>query len=229
MTDPVETMTAGAPQRVWDAPVRLSHLLLLLLVPTCWATAEWGYMDWHRRAGLSILGVLVFRLYWGVFGSSTARFTQFVRGPSAILEYLRSLKQPAHAPAVGHNPLGALSVLALLGLLLLQVGTGSFAVDTDGIESGPLSYLVSFSTGRDFAEVHELAFNALLALVLLHIAAVLYYRVFKREPLIEAMVTGRRVLPAGATAGLRFARPLTTVVGVVIAVALAVAVARGFR
>jgi cytochrome b len=187
--------------RVWDAPTRLAHWLLVVLVAFSWWSAENNRMDWHRYSGYALLGVLVFRMYWGVVGSSTARFSQFVKGPRTVLAYVRGLRasssEPtAHSPptvsSIGHNPLGALSVLLLLALLLAQVGLGLFAVDIDGLESGPLSHLVSFERGRQCARAHEWVFNALTAFIALHVAAVLGYLVCKRDNLTAAMITGAK-------------------------------------
>ena len=148
-------------------------------------------MDWHRRFGLTMLGLVTFRLYWGVAGTQTARFSSFVKGPNAIAAYIRKLKRP-YSPAPGHNPLGALSVLALIAALVLQVTAGLFAVDVDGLESGPLSHLVSFDQGRAAAEFHETVFNILIALIVLHVAALIFYRVRLQTNLVTAMITGRR-------------------------------------
>ena len=149
--------------RVWDIPTRVVHWSFVLGLAFSWWTAETGRLEWHRWSGYTLLALVLFRVYWGFAGSSTARFRNFVRGPRAIREYLRA----PPAVTVGHNPLGALSVLALLGLLLMQIVLGLFAVDVDGIESGPLSLYVSFETGRACAEWHEVVFNALLALIAL--------------------------------------------------------------
>jgi cytochrome b len=174
--------------RVWDVPTRVTHWLFLAGVLTCWWTAETGRMEWHRWSGYTLLALVLFRLYWGFFGSSTARFASFVRGPRAIVDYLKG-----NAAAVnGHNPLGALSVLGLLGLLLAQVLLGLFAVDVDGLESGPMSMYVSFETGRVAAEWHEWVFNALMTLIVIHVIAVLYYLLFRRQNLVGAMFTGKR-------------------------------------
>lgn len=183
--------------KIWDGAIRLLHWLLVLLVAISWWTAENGELEYHRYSGYAILGLLIFRIYWGFAGSWTARFASFVKGPQAILAYIR---QPAERGAVtpGHNPLGALNVVALLLVLVAQVVLGLFAVDVDGIESGPLSHLVSFDTGRTCAEVHEILFNVLLGLIAIHIAAVLYYLVFKRDNLISPMVHGRREFDDGA-------------------------------
>src|ERR1700726_3554826 len=139
--------------RVWDGFTRLVHWLLVVLMGVSWWTAGHHHMDYHRYSGYALLGVLSFRLYWGVFGSTTARFAHFVKGPRSIWRYLRS---KARHVTPGHNPLGALSVLALLGLLLAQVTLGLFSVDVDGIESGPLSHWVSFETGRAWLRLAQL-------------------------------------------------------------------------
>lgn len=188
--------------RVWDLPTRLFHWLIAALVFVSWGAAEWHTMELHYLSGLAVLGLLVFRLLWGLFGSSTARFASFVRGPSAVRAHLRGRTDPQPA---GHNPLGALSVLALLGLLAVQVGTGLFATDTDGLESGPLSFLISYDTADLLTEIHEISFNLLLAMIALHVAAIAWYLVVKRRNLVRPMVTGRdpqvtagEMQPAGA-------------------------------
>ncbi len=173
------------PVRVWDAPVRVVHWAIVVLFAFSWWSAENRLMDWHVRSGLTVIALLVFRLIWGFVGGSTARFARFVRGPRAVAAYLRS--GGAHA---GHSPLGAYSVVVLLAVLLVQVGSGLFAVDVDGIDSGPLSFLVSFDAGRSAAAVHEISFNLLLGLIALHIAAVLFYVLVRKQPLVRRMITG---------------------------------------
>lgn len=209
---------------VWDLPTRITHWAFVAGVGICWWTAETGRLEWHRWSGYTLLGLVLFRLYWGFVGGSTARFGNFVRGPGAVASYLRG----EHAAAVGHNPLGALSVLALLGLLLLQVALGLFAVDVDGIESGPLSLYVSFETGRAAAEWHELVFNALMTLIVVHIVAVLYYLLFKRQNLIGAMITGRRVFD-GAMEPMTPASWVRLVIGIVLVTAITWAVSKAFQ
>ena len=211
--------------QVWDAPVRLVHWLVVLLVGVMWWTAETGRMDYHRYSGYVLLGLVTFRVYWGILGSSTARFSQFVRGPRAIAAYLRS--QSPVAP--GHNPLGALSVIALLTLLLTQITLGLFAVDIDGIESGPLSTYVSFDAGRACAEWHGALFNILLGLISLHVVAVLFYVFYKRENLLAAMVHGKRDFAADHVQPTRFASATRLIIGIIIATAFAYAVARAFQ
>jgi cytochrome b len=178
---------------VWDGPTRLFHWLLVVLIAAAWWTAENENLTWHYRIGFVVLILIAFRLIWGVIGGSTARFSNFVRGPRAIAAYLRGT-----APhGVGHNPLGALSVLSLLGMVAVVTGLGLFANDQDGIDPGPLAYLVSIDAADSAHELHEIGFNILLALVALHVAAILYYWLFKRDNLLAPMLSGSREAPEG--------------------------------
>lgn len=180
--------------KLWDAPTRLVHWALVGLIGFSWWSANTGRMDWHRWSGYSVLALITFRLIWGLVGSQSARFSQFVKGPRAVLAYARTLGARTPSSTPGHNPVGALSVLVLLLTIVTQVVTGLFSVDTDGLESGPLADRVSFETGRLFAQWHGWSFTLLQALVLLHVAAVVFYGVYKRSNLLGPMVTGRRRL-----------------------------------
>ncbi len=182
--------------RLWDLPTRIIHWALVLLIAFAWWSAHASKMEWHRWAGYGVLGLILFRLVWGFWGSASARFSNFVRGPLATLAYVRTLPDRAHAETPGHNPLGAWSVLALLTAILVQVVTGLFAVDVDGEESGPLSYRVSFETGRAFAKWHTWSFTAIEGLVVIHLAAILFYLLYKRTNLVQPMITGWREFEA---------------------------------
>ncbi len=177
---------SGLRQFVWDVPTRLFHWLLVGLIGFSWWSAETRHMDWHQLSGLTVCGLLIFRILWGLFGASTSRFRHFVRGPRAVWSYLRG-RSPG---TVGHNPLGGWSVVALLLTLLAQVASGLLAVDVDGIESGPFSYLVDFEQGRLAAQIHAISFNILLGLVGLHVLAILFYLIARRRNLTAAMITG---------------------------------------
>ncbi len=217
--------------RIWDTPVRLVHWLLVLLVAISWRTAESGQMEYHRYSGYALLGLLCFRIYWGICGSSTARFANFVRGPKAILAYVRLLpaRMETHQPSVpGHNPLGALSVIALLGLLITQVVLGLFAVDVDGIESGPLSTYVSFEVGRAAAKLHGDIFDVLVWFIAFHVAAVLFYLLYKRQNLIATMVHGKRAY-RGDPPPVDFASPVRLCLGIALATLVVWLTVRGFR
>lgn len=216
----------GISQLVWDVPTRLFHWLLVAVIAFSWWSAENHEMEWHYKSGLLACFLILFRLVWGVIGTSTSRFSQFVKGPGAIIAYLRAPKGMPAAP--GHNPLGALSVVAMLLAVVAQVGLGLFAVDVDGLESGPLSDLVSFSAGRTAAELHEVVFNILLALIALHVLAVLFYLVVRKRNLIRPMVTGHTREPGIATLPVH-AVPLWRVgVAAIIAFGVTWAIANGF-
>ena len=173
--------------RVWDLPVRLFHWSLVLLVPALWWTAENDRMELHILLGEIMLGMILFRLLWGVLGSSTARFSRFVKGPRAVLRYLRG-----GGRAFGHNPLGGWSVVLMLLALAVQVGLGLFASDEDGIYAGPLSrHMPDLESAHLLAERHETVFWVIVALIALHVLAILWYRIAKRDDLITPMVTGR--------------------------------------
>jgi cytochrome b len=190
------------PVRVWDLPTRVFHWSLVLLVAFSAITGEFGedlplkFMDWHRLSGYAILALLLFRLVWGVIGSTHARFASFVRGPSAALRYVQEVLGRAPAtPHLGHNPLGGWSVLALLASLAVQVGTGLFIEDEDlGVE-GPFARLVSNRVSDALAEVHEANIGVLLALIGLHLGAIAFYRLAKGENLVRPMITGFKQLP----------------------------------
>lgn len=218
--------TAGVRVRLWEWPVRLVHWLLAVLIGFSWWSAE-DHLNWHRWSGYAILGLVLFRLWWGFAGGEAARFASFVKGPGETLAYLKTVGRRDPAVTPGHNPLGALSILALLAVVLVQVGTGLFAVDIDAFEAGPLSDRVSFETGRAIAEFHELSFRVLQALVALHVLAVVYYLVWKRTNLIRPMITGARVLPSDP--GLARAPWWRLVLGAVLAGAAAWFVSKGLR
>ncbi|CCW17896.1 Cytochrome b [Sphingobium indicum BiD32] len=203
-------------QFVWDLPVRLFHWALVLLIGFSWWSAENYHMDWHRLSGQAVLFLIAFRLIWGVVGSDTARFAHFLKGPRAIRVYLADRNAPA---PVGHNPLGGWSVVAMLAVLVMQVVSGLFAVDTDGIESGPLSHLVDFDQGRLASAIHGVVFAGLQALIALHVLAVLFYLAVRRRNLVGPMVTGSAAAPAPIS--VRRAGPLALVVALLLSTALA--------
>lgn len=215
------------PTPVWDLPTRLFHWSLVFLLVLAWLTAEKQMMV-HRGAGYALIGLLAFRLWWGLAGGSTSRFADFVRGPAAIRRYLRDSRTGSEPEKVGHNPLGALSVLALLGLVGLQVTLGLFAIDEDGFEGGPLSDRIDFDLARQFAEWHEMAFRGLQALVVLHLAAIAYYAIRRREDLVRPMITGVRKFK-GPVQGLVRAPLWRVAVGVLIGLAVGFAASRGFQ
>lgn len=178
---------ARTPVAVWDLPTRLFHWLLVALIGFSWWTAEQGRTEWHLYSGYAILSLLLFRLMWGFVGSSTARFGNFVRGPRAVLGYVREMRGWR---GVGHTPLGALSVVALLGLVAFQVATGLINTDDDGLVEGPLAPLVSFDASEAARDLHDQSFDILLVFIAVHVAAILAYRLAFGKRLLRPMITG---------------------------------------
>ena len=176
--------------KVWDIWVRLFHWTLVALIGFSWLSAELGgnWMIWHTQAGFVTAGLILFRLVWGFAGSWSARFKTFVKSPSQVIAYLKGEDKSEH---LSHNPLGALGVLALISLVTLQVITGLFSNDDIFIE-GPLAHLISYDLSLEITDLHEGVFNLLLAIVALHVAAVLYHQKIRKEPLIQAMLHGRK-------------------------------------
>lgn len=191
---------------VWDLPLRLFHWLLVVAVLAAVATGELGggWMDWHGRIGLLVLGLLVFRVIWGFAGTTHARFASFVPTPSRLADYLQGRWQ-----GIGHNPIGALSVIALLGLALAQVATGLFANDDIAFQA-PLFHLVDKDLSDSLSGWHALLFDGLAGLVVLHVAAIAFYLRVKKTDLVRPMLTGEKIVPRHETAsttgggGLRF-------------------------
>ena len=149
-------------------------------------------MEYHMLSGYAILVLLIFRLAWGFFGSPTARFSSFVKGPATVLSHLGMLLQKkTETPYLGHNPLGGWSIVAMLLILFIQVVTGLFAND-DILTEGPLYVWVSKETSNMLTWVHLINRFVLVALIAIHIFAVFFYFFFKRENLIRPMITGMK-------------------------------------
>ena len=185
------------PVRIWDLPTRGFHWILAGCVLGSVITAKLGgnAMVWHFRLGYVVFTLLLFRVLWGLVGGRWSRFTSFVRTPATIWRYLRGRDTAAEALDVGHNPLGALSVLGLLGVLAVQVGTGLVA-DDEIANAGPLVSLVSGSLSSSMTTWHKSWGQWLvIGLVALHVAAILFYLVKKRQNLVGPMLGGDKLLP----------------------------------
>jgi cytochrome b len=182
--------TSPRPVRVWDLPTRLFHWALAALTVLTWVSGYFGgqpWLEWHFRFGYAVFALLLFRLLWGFAGDRYSRFASFPPSLRAARDYLRS--QEARA---GHSPLGALSVYALLALSIVQTVTGLLASDGDFTEA-PWTVFVSDATVKLMSSLHRLGHWLLLALVALHLAAIAWYVVGRREPLVRAMLTGDRI------------------------------------
>lgn len=219
--------------KVWDLPTRLFHWVLVTLFAVLWLSGSVGGIDLplpggktmvntdlHMLLGQVVLALVLYRVLWGLFGSSTARFSSFVRGPGAVMAYLKAVRSGQHPLFAGHNPAGALMILAVLALLLLQAGTGLFSND-DILSEGPLAALAGKDLSDTLTGVHGLIADGLIVLVIIHVGAVVVYRL-KGENLVKPMVTGykdRSSLPAGEAAP-RMVSPVLALVLLAVSVAI---------
>lgn len=201
--------------RVWDLPTRIFHWSLVALVAGAAISGFVGgaAMVWHGRLGLAVVGLIAFRLAWGFLGSTYARFTRFVRGPATIRDYLQGKWR-----GLGHNPLGALSVLGMLAVLLAQLATGLFAND-DIAFNGPLYDLVSKEVSDRMTTLHRLNVWLVGTLVTLHLAAIAFYVRIKKEDLLRPMLRGWKERAEQSEESLSGGGPLAFLVALVIALA----------
>lgn len=170
---------------LWDVPVRVIHWSLAACVPAAWWTADQGYLEQHSWIGYTVLVLVATRILWGFVGSPQARFSDFLRGPTAAWAYLRGA--PRETP--GHNPLGGWSSVALWLVLLSQAGSGLF--NSDGILfDGPFYHAADTAVTDYLGSIHETAFDVLLALIALHLASVAYHQFIARERLLGPMLRG---------------------------------------
>ncbi|MBF0295896.1 MAG: cytochrome b/b6 domain-containing protein [Magnetococcales bacterium] len=219
---------SDAAVKVWDLPTRLFHWCLVLGVISAFVARKFGdsMLVWHMTNGYFMLVLIVFRLLWGFFGSTTARFGAFLTGPGAVIAYLRGIFRGEHRSFVGHNPAGGWSVVALLTILAMQGVTGLFASD-DILAKGPLAFLVSERTVAFVSTLHRWSAFALIALVMVHVGAVLFH-LKQGDNLIVPMITGckpKSCLPPGTRAvqmrGNLLALALFALAGVVVWLAIA--------
>lgn len=182
--------------RIWDLPTRIFHWALAAGVIGSVVTAKIGgnAMVWHFRFGYLILTLLVFRFVWGLVGGHWSRFATFIYSPATLLRYLRGHARPEEHLDVGHSPLGAGSVFALLAILTLQVGTGLFA-DDEIANAGPLVRFVSSATSSLASGWHKnFGQWLIIALVVLHLGAIAFYRFRRGRDLVRPMLTGDKML-----------------------------------
>jgi cytochrome b len=211
--------SANATALVWDWPLRVFHWLLVLAVAGSFATHYAGieWFEWHRRCGYATVVLVGFRLAWGFAGPRYSRFHSFLRGPRAVIDYLRG-RQPY--PSAGHNPLGAASVLAFLGSLSIQAGTGLFAND-EIANAGPFYGWVTQETSNRLTALHDFNSSILVALIVAHLVAIAWHDGMRRLGLVRAFWTGRK---AGAE-GIGSSRGgLAVVIVIILVVALALAI-----
>jgi cytochrome b len=179
---------------VWDAPTRLFHWLVVVLVAAAYATWRLNWMDVHADIGEVLLALVLFRILWGFFGSDTARFRRFLASPAVAGRYLMTIfrREPDHQ--AGHNPAGGWMVLLLLFLLLAEILTGIYVLN-DVADEGPFTELVPSTIANALTALHSVLWNLLLAAIAAHMAAILLYAIAKKQNLVVPMFTGWKVLP----------------------------------
>lgn len=214
------TEKTSKPPMIWDIVTRVWHWTIVLCIPAMWLSAENHKMSVHFTLGTIMVGLIIFRLTWGLWGSTTARFAHFIKGPGALIGYIGKLFSKESKPHFGHNPLGGLSVIGILLALVVQLGTGLFAQDTDGIESGPLNIFIDYETAETLTEIHEFSFNILIALIVLHLGAIAFYFIAKKTNLVRQMFTGRMVKAPADTekAELKKPGPLWLIISLLLSV-----------
>lgn len=185
---------------VWDIYLRLFHWLLVIAVATSLISVQLDEMQIHVTSGIVIAALLIFRLAWGVIGSSTAQFHRFVRGPRVVaatlfknrLEVAKNASDPTQgAQHPGHSPLGALSVIAMLAALVAQVSTGLFS-DDEVFSSGPLARFVSSDFSTNATSLHGVNAKIIFALICIHIGAIVFYHFVKKDNLTLPMLSGKK-------------------------------------
>ncbi len=184
--------------KVWDPWIRLVHWAIVVLLPFSYWTAVTSRFELHLISGYAILALLIFRIAWGLVGSQTARFVHFLRSPLEALRHLRHLRQPQEAAEIGHNAAGGWMVVVLLLLLLTQAVTGLFSAHDPGMtysQHGPLSMSVSESTSAQATAIHLRVFWVIVAAAVLHVLAIIAYRVLRGQNLVGPMLTGVLKLP----------------------------------
>lgn len=179
--------------KVWDIYLRLFHWLLAVCIIVSFVSVRMDEMEVHFISGHIILALIIFRIIWGIVGSRTALFLSFIKGPKAILRYLKASDSPEFKPMIGHSPIAALSVIALLVVISAQVITGLMSDDEIFLQ-GPLAQFVSYDTAYQATTYHAYIPRLIVGLVILHLLAIAFYRLVKKENLVKPMITGSKTL-----------------------------------
>ncbi|MBL4670998.1 MAG: cytochrome b/b6 domain-containing protein [Arenicella sp.] len=213
---------------VWDLPTRLFHWCLVFAVFYSWLSIEvLENMQHHFYSGYVVLTLLLFRLVWGFVGSHHSRFKSFIFSPSVLLSYSRNITAKSAKRYLGHNPLGGVSVIIMIGVLLAQAMLGLFS--SDDYFFGPLSGLISAESIARISELHSLNSNAVLAIIGLHVLAIIYYKLIKSEPLTSAMLTGNKEIHESDTMpSSKIASRLLSLVVIILCVTLVYYLATAF-
>lgn len=177
---------------VWDVYIRIFHWLLTFFVLTSFISIKFfDSLYVHFISGHCIVGLLVFRLIWGLVGSETARFKNFIKGPAAILKYIKSLADgKKHKASYGHSPIAALSVIAMLLILIFQVLSGLFFFDEETFIEGPLAQYGPDGLLENARIYHPIGSKLVMIIIGVHLLALAVYYVFFKQNLIKPMIIG---------------------------------------
>ena len=178
---------------IWDLPLRVFHWLLVISIFGSWYTSNQdnGLIEYHLIVGYVTLGLIVFRVAWGILGTTHSRFAQFIPTPSKLLNYIKNFKSPHSTSHAGHNPLGSLMVVFMLTIILLQAVSGLFMND-DIYTSGPYYGTITGKLEDIAIFIHRNGFNVIIGTIVLHIFAIVFYKYFKKQALVKAMITGKK-------------------------------------
>ncbi len=186
--------------------MRVSHALLVIGISVAFITAQLDAMTIHQFNGYMLLMVVLFRILWGVTGSTSARFSSFLRGPTVVMAYVRTLRQPVLRHWPGHNPVGGWAVVLMLSAVLVQATTGLFSNNEDVMFDGPLNHLISTQLVHRISQFHGSWFYCVvLTLIIIHISANLIYKFIKRQNLITPMITGQAPITQAEAQAIMFA------------------------
>ena len=180
-------------EKIWDPVTRLWHWVLMLAVSVGWSFGKFMSFDtiqWHFYIGYLVLGLMVFRLLWGFAGPAPVRYRAILPTPTSVLSYLRHMGRRSPSGSAGHNPVGSLSVIAMLIVISAQAASGLFIESDDFFEYGPLAGYVSEAVVNRLTWWHHFNADVILVLIVLHVSAILFYLVWKKENLIKPMITG---------------------------------------
>ncbi|MEP3197281.1 MAG: cytochrome b/b6 domain-containing protein [Lentilitoribacter sp.] len=177
--------------KVWDVYIRIFHWLLLICILVSFISFRLDEMDIHFISGHCVLALLIFRVIWGVIGSRTALFHTFIKGPGAILNYVKNPSSEKFKGMIGHSPIAALSVIAMLVVILVQVGTGLIS-DDEILLQGPLAKYVSGDMSYQATTYHGINAKLIIGLIVLHLAAIAFYRFIKKDNIVKPMVSGQK-------------------------------------
>jgi cytochrome b len=209
---------------IWDLATRLFHWLVVALIAAAYVTWRLNWMEWHARIGEAVLALVLFRLLWGFFGSDSARFGSFLASPGRAARHLATFLKREPDRQVGHNPAGGWMVLLFIGLMLGETLSGLYVMN-DVADEGPLTEVTPARIADAITALHGLLWDALLAAVALHLAAILLYAVAKRQNLVRPMISGWKTLPASVPAP-RLAGSLRALVLLGVSAAAAAALVR---